>query len=326
MDGYNFQWNSTVFPNPPGSDVITQTILRFFQNIIQINYGAQFAADAAACGLLNAQNSIVIDGNVCPSALGFPIAPTLKSTEYKFPLLTAYRMSREYDQFTTMKLTIKSEYVVNFILPPLTPDQYNYMYKYLSYAADIIVHRSWEGSDPNYNDGEHIWKTANIAYALFNKDEHGSFFDNQTEFPSIRMHLSIMEQAQDVRSNYNDLTNAFIQTDNVDGYNPSSPVLNVADGYANPNLSILSLNTSSGSVLGGTVVVIIGSAFANVISSQVSSSNVTFNGAPVARLLVKTSEAIVVITGPGAATGTGNVVITDRFGNTTTLNDGWTYE
>jgi hypothetical protein len=329
-DGYLFGWNSSIFPLSPAAsltDPVTNTILRYFQNIIKINLGQAFALDAAACGYLNQQMNFVVDGNMVPQALAYPPDSTLTTTNYKFPLIYCHRLSREFQQFTDMKLMIKSEYVIGFILPPLDNIQYNYLYKYLAYVSDVLVQRSWQGYDPNYNNSEQVWITAKIAYALLNKDEYGSFLgtDGKTEFPGIRFHMSVMEESQFVESNYSEMENIFVQTNVYDGYNLSLPVDNFADGYVNPNLSIIGLNVVSGSVNGGTVIEVVGDGFLNITPSQVASFAVTLNGAPVNRIVVKTNQVILALSGPGPSTGTGNVVITDRLGNVATLTNGWTY-
>lgn len=329
-DGYLFGFNTTTFPlssTASLTDPVTDTILRYFKNIIKINLGAAFANDAAACGLVNQRMNFVVDGNMVPQAIAYPPDTTLQTTNYKFPLLSAYRVSREFQQFTNMKLMIKSDYMVNFTLPPLSNTQYNYLYKYLAYVADVLIQRTWQGYDPNYNNGEQVWKTAKIAYALLSKDEYGSFIavEGKEEFPSIRFHMSVMEESQFIESNYPGLDNIYVRTNVFDGYNLSTPYDNIADGYVNPNLSIVGLNVSSGSVLGGTVVAISGDGFLNVTPSQSASYSVTLNGAPVSKLLVKSNQIILVVSGPGPATGTGDVVITDNKGNITTLTNGWTY-
>ena len=328
-DGYLFGWNSTTFPLTPTAtltDPVTSTILRYFQNIIKINLGQAFAVDAAACGFLNAQMNFVVDGNMVPQALAYPPDSTLATTNYKFPLLSVYRLTREFQQFTNMKLMIKSDYLVNFILPPLSNTQFNSLYKYLAYVSDVLIDRSWRGFDINYNGGEQVWKTAKIAYALLTKEEDGSFTGIEgKEFPAIRLHLSIMEEDQFIEANYPAMENIFVQTNVYDGYNLSLPVDNLADGYVNPNLSIVGLNVTSGSVAGGTVIEVVGDGFLNITPSQVASFAITLNGAPVNRIVVKTNQVILVLSGPGPSAGTGNVVITDRLGNVATLTNGWTY-
>lgn len=327
-DGYIFAFQSTDFPvSQQPSDVVSQTLLRFFSNVLQINLGTSFAADAVKCGLTHANATYMIDGYMVPQHISFPPSPTLQATSYKFPLLSVYRQKREFEQFSNMKLMIKSDYLVNFILPPLSAEQYNVMFKYLALASDVLIDRAWRGYDINYNNGEQVWITAKIAYCLLDKDEYGSFLgqDGKTEFPSVRLHMSVMEESQFVDSNYPSMQNAFVQTNLYDGYNLSLPFDNIADGYSNPNLAITSLSVGSGSVNGGTIINIIGDGFFNITPSQVASFAVTLNGAPVNKIVVKSNTSLLVVSGPGATTGTGNVVITDRLNNQTTLMGSWTY-
>jgi len=332
LDGYAFGWNNSVFPALPGAtlatlDPATSAILRFFRAVIQINLGAAYTADALACGMSQATMSYVQDGYMVAQAVSFPVDSTLTTTDYQFPLLSVYRNDRKFIQHSSMIPFIESQYFVNFVMPPMTVLQFNKLYKYLSAVSDVLVQRTYQTYDPQYNNGEQVFKTANIAYAEIVSDQYGSFLgaDGKTEFPSIRMMLTVHEKSQFVASNYEAFDGADIQVNNADGYNQANPVLNVSDGYADPNLTINSLSVSSGPVAGGTMVMIYGAGFDNMKSSQTISNAVTFNGAPVSKLLVKSNELLIVITGPGAATGTGSVAVTDSLGNTFVLGNFWTY-
>lgn len=332
-DGYNFGFDSVVFPAVPGEtlsslDPVTNTILRYFTNVIKINLGAAFAADAALCGFTNAKGmNFLIDGYMVAQSVSFPVSSSLSVADYKFPLLSVYRTKRKFTQNSSMKVIIESEYDVNYILPPLSIIQFNKLYKYLSAVSDVLVDRTWRGLDINYNHGEQVWKTAKVAYALMHGDEYGSFLgqDGKTEFPSIKLSLTMMEESQFVPSNYNELDNVFFEVDLHDGYNLALPINNFVDGYANPNLSITSLNINSGSILGGTAVLITGSGFENVISSIIPTYAVTLNGAPVSRLIVRSNTILLISSGPGVVDGIGDVVVTDKLGNTITLTNGWQY-
>ena len=81
--------------------------------------------------------------------------------------------------------------------------------------------------------------------------------------------------------------------------------------------TVLSLDVSEGSFLGGTTVVITGTDFNNV-------SSVTFNGVA-ATINSSTATSINVTTVASADNvGLGNVVVTTPVG-TDTLTNGWTY-
>jgi len=331
-DGYLFGYNSTIFPAPVGStlaslDPATQTILRFFTNVLQLNLGAAFSADALSCGLTHTKLNNFVDGYVVGQAISFPPDSILQSSDVKFPLLSVHRVSRKFTQHSTMKIIIESEYAVTYVLPPLAAEQFNKLYKYLSAISDVLIQRSWLGYDPNYNNGEQVWKTANIAYALLDKDEYGSFLgsDSKTEYPSLKISLRVMEETQFVDSNYQSLLGVDATISNVDGYNTSNPVLHVADGYINPNLSITSISLSTGPVTGNSFVIIIGNGFDNITTSNTITESLTFNNAAASKLIVKSNTSIVAITGPGQTTGTGDIVLTDNFGNVSIVSSGWTY-
>ena len=332
VDGYRFGFDTIVFPaTSPATlaslDPITQTILRYYTNILQINLGNAFATDAVACGLTHQRLDYMVDGYLVGQAVAYPIDTVLKTTDFKFPLLSVYRTDRKFVQHSTMKLIIQSNYVVNYILPPLSTEQYSRLYKYFSAISDVLVQRTWQGYDQNYNNGEQIWKTANLAYAFLDVYQYGSFLvnDGKTEFPSLRLNLTFMEESQFVPDNYESLSDVYVEVDEIDGYNSSLPVYNIADGYCEPNLSITSISMSSGPVTGNTLVIIQGTGFTNITTSNTLTESLTFNGAQAAQLLVKSNTAIVAITGPGAIAGTGDVVITDDLGNTFTLGGSWTY-
>jgi hypothetical protein len=328
----HFGYNTTVFPLTAGAtlataDTPTNTILRYYSNIIQANLGAAFAADAAQCNFLHASLNYIVDGSMVAQAVSFPVSSTLKITDYKFPLLSVYRTKRDFVQHSSLKVMIESQYDVCFILPPLTTRQFNFLYKYLELVSDVLVTRTWQGFDPLYNSGEQVWKSANIAYAEMHNDQYGSFLgaDGSTEFPSIKLNIKMMEETQNVLSDFNSLNKVSIEVDLYDGYNLSNPVKNITDGYVNPNLGISSLSVSSGSIAGGTLVTILGAGFQNINSSLTPSFAATFNNVPVNSLIVKDTNTMLVKTGAASQTGIGNVILTDILGNSINLVDGWTY-
>jgi IPT/TIG domain len=332
-DGYQFTYNtSAVFPVSSGAtleslDPVTYTILRFFENVLQLNLGQAFAADCASCGLTNQNINNFVDGYMVGMAISFPPKTILQTTDVKFPLFSVCRTNRKFTQHSTMKMFIESDYSVYYTLPPLSPNQYNKLYKYFSAISDALIFRTWKGSDPNYNNGELVWKTAGIEYGLCHKDEIGVLegIEGKTEFPTLKLSFSFFEEGTSSPDNYEPLTGFDIETDCYDGYNVTTPYLNIADAAVNPNLTISSINVSSGSIAGNTIVIITGAGFDNMVNnSTITEAAITFNNAPVSKFIVKTNNIILAITGPGSA-GVGDVVVTDNLGNIATLQNCWTY-
>lgn len=347
MTDQKWSFNSKSYPIPSVSidptpvlqlaDPVLFQLASFFTQILNSNLLPRFQEEANACGLKHANLDNWIDGYGVAQTVVFPFEdnPTLlKTTDFKFPLMSIYPIGEDLTQFTLTKLSTRREIGIAWILPPMTPGQYNRMYPFFSVAIKTLLTYGNQGYDPKVST-TNIWKTAGLSFGSITDAEYvpmeglastpGSKEMVQAVFPCIRMRVMFWERNQDpVPANFVPFTGISVLQENlVDGYNPANPIVNFIDGYVLPDITITSCTPSSGSIQGNTLLVIQGTGFdANKLPNA---SQLTVCGVAVKQLVVKSPTAIMAITNPGITTGSGNIVITDLAGNSYQLTNGFTY-
>lgn len=319
-----FSFDTTIFPLPTNtgntiltdSDPVSTKILQFYRGILQGNLGDRWAQECIACGMINSNLQNLIDGYIVGDAICYPVPTTLKQTDYKFPLLSVYRNKETYRQMTTMKIVTESDFKITWTLPPLnSPAQLNHLYPFLAAVSKTILFYTFEGSDPKYNNGELVWKNAGFSFATIDNADIGSFLgqDGKTFFPSLKISLKVFEQNQFVPANYEAFTGFDGSIDELDGYNINNPYPNLVQFITNPGLTISSFNTTSGSINGGTQVIIQGTGFQVAKLSQ--QQQIVIAGGAVQSFLVVSDTTIIAVTGYVTAPSVGPITITDNQGN-----------
>jgi hypothetical protein len=333
QDGY-FSFDSNVYPPQTGTgnttlkdtDIVSQKILEFFRGVLQANMSSRWNEACLSCGLVNSKLQNMKDGYTVGDALCFPLPSTLQQTDYHFPVLSVYREKEQYRQLSTTHIVIESDFVINWVLPPLANvNQRNMLYPFLQEVSKTLLFYTFRGSDPKYNNGELVWREAGFAFALMEGAEYGSFLgqDGKTEFPSVQIKFKVFERDQFVRDNFESLTGFDGYIDHLDGYNINDPIVDFIEFHTNPGLRVTSFTPNSGPLSGNTMVVIYGTGFEEAGLSQ--QSQITLAGNAVLRFLVKSDTVMIVITGYAPSGTSGPVVITDKYGNVATSTQNFTY-
>jgi IPT/TIG domain len=339
VDGYGQQnWHfgigSSVYPLATGTgnsilydgDNTTYRLLEFYSGILQLNLGARWTQDTQACGMINANFPNIIDGQIVGNAIAYPPNPTLMQSSYMFPLLSVYRVGERNLQFTTTKILIEGEYRITFVLPPLsTPDMYNALYTYLEEATRTIAFYNFSGSDPKFNNGELVFKEANIDFAITEGSKFGNFLspDEKTFYPAFMMTMKVYEQNHFVPEDYIQLAGIDGYITNVDGYELNNPYANTSfNTINNLQFAIFSTSQTSGPIAGGQLVVLTGNGFSTAGITQ--NIQITFAGNMVQSYQINSDNLMVVYTAPAQA-GSGPIVITDQNGNTAVSTQTYTY-
>ena len=328
-DGYLFSWNDQVYPQAVVEPIVTQNdpivsvICSYVQNLLANYVTPAFAVEASLIGLHDPTIQFT-NGSALGSIVAYPLNPTLlQSTTYKFPLLSVYRETEDDIHFTLMKLMVKSNFVIQYVLPPLTPLGYNRLYSFLHYINETICTFFFQGNDPLYQNGAPVFKNAGLSYLTLTGAKYEplvAMTDKQAfYFPTITLRFSCNERQKTVLANYEPFNDIYIETDQIDGYLPANPYTNIADGYVDLVLTLDSLSASSGPSAGGTNILIQGDGFTTV--TGVSICNV-----PVSWFIVKSNNLLLVNTGATLTPGIGNVVVTAANTNSTaTLTNAFTY-
>ena len=211
----------------------------FFTKILNANLMPRFGNEAMACGVTHNNLDNWIDGYAVAQTVAFPLSPSiLKTTDFKFPLLSVYPERDEYHSISLMKTGKRRDLVVSWILPPLTPFQYNRLYPFLGMASDTMEVYGQQGLDPKVNPNQSVWNIANISFGSLIGCDYKPYLGLDKEsknatFPSIQMRLSFFERNQYIAANYpHSLDAANIELDLIDdGYAPDA-IKNFIDGYA----------------------------------------------------------------------------------------------
>jgi len=316
-----------------GDQVIYQ-IGNFFRQILNNNLNPRFSQDMLQVGISHANLPTYHDGYAVAQVVDYALYPhILNTTDYQFPLLSVVQTGMAANQHTIVKNGIRRDFQVSWIMPPMTGTQSLIFQPYLSMGAKAWLDFGGIGYDPKVST-QSIWLTSGIVQGALGDIRMLPFQGTQAKgsdwqqvaFPALTLNLSVWEDNQlgvtQLEAPLPTFTEAYIQVNMADGYNINNPFENVADGYAIPNLSISSLSVVSGSLQGETLVFISGQGFLvdNIYT-------VSFNGAVGKTATVRNVQMLQVITNPsvGGLAGTGNVVITDQFGQTYQIHNGWTY-
>jgi hypothetical protein len=310
------------------ADPVLWSVGQFFASLLNSNLLPRFADEAAKCGLTSATFNNFVDGSLSPQITTYPLNPMLlKTTDFKFPLLNVYVEREEFHQLTLNKTTVKRDIVVSWILPPLIPRQYNHLYPFFGIVSKAVSAYMIQGFDPKVSSVS-FWQTAGLSFGSMEgisykpwlgMDKDGS----NAYFPSIQIRFSFYEKNEEVAANYIELTGISIEEDLVDGYNIANPIKNFIDGYAYTSLALSSVAPVSGSVHGGTWLLLAGEGFSTTVLK--APQQIRICGAQAAQIQIVSPSLVRVLTSPGISTGTGNVVLTDISGNAVQLLNAFTY-
>lgn len=345
-DGYfSYSAGSQVYPlpdvvsNPTPTTLLGDQLLyqigTFFQQILNSNLLPRFAEDMLAIGVSATNVPTYQDGYAAAQVVDYPLYPHILSTNaYKFPLISVVQTGLATNQHTIVKVGMRRDIKVSWILPPMTGSQSLIFQPYLAIAAKAWADYAGIGYDPKVNT-QSIWLTAGVVDAILGEFSFAPFQGQQpasnsgwqqVAFPAMTFSLSVWEDNQLglPQNALPDFVGGYIQVNLADGYNVNNPLDNIADGYAYPNLSLTSLSTSTGSVQGETLVFISGQGFV-----PQNTYTITFNGAVANAIAtsVRNTQMLQTITNPAinATPGVGNVVVTDQFGHTAILINAWEY-
>lgn len=307
-------------------DYVSYKLLDYYTTIINANFGPRYNTVMQALGLTQSKLDFLQDGYVVAQSIAFPItANLLKQTNLKYPLLSLWREDENWLAWTTDYVLVESNFVLTLTLPPLTAPQYNRLYPFLAAVNKKILLATFLGSDALYNNNELVMKEIGLSFIKSQGSKYGSILSTDKNnatvyFPSLQVKMSVYERNKYVSANGEPLAGFDIDGQFVDGY-AANIIDNFVDGYVDTNQAIISsISPNSGSINGQTLTFINGFSFTGF-----KIFSITLNGIPVANWNVKSDNLILVISGPTLDAGTGDVVITDTQGRTTTLTSGWTY-
>ena len=313
------------------ADPVIYQLGNFFANVLNANLLPRFSDEAHKCGLTHANMDNWVDGYAVNDIIPYPINPALlKVTAFAFPLLSIYPEKESYHSVSLMKTGKMRDLVISWVLPPMTPRQYNHMYPFLGVASSAMEIYGQQGVDPKVNPNRSVWNIAGLSFGSLNTCDYKPYMGldaagKNAYFPSIQMRLSFVERSQIVNQGYPAFESAYVELDLYDGYNISNPIDNFIDGYVAPTMTMTSASPATGTVQGGTWITVTGTGFvSNLIGYP---WQITVCGAQASSFAILNKTQLRIITSPsiGGAIGIGSIVITDTQSNTVSLHNSFTY-
>jgi hypothetical protein len=335
-DGYFWSFNYAIYPlglpviDPILSynDPVTAVLSQYFIAVLGNYLNASFAEEIQRAGLLGNTDYLNANGYVIGTWVTNPLNPSLLTTaNYKFPLVSLYREKENYEQFTLVKEGVRSYYVLSYVLPPLTAPQYNRLYSFLSVISKTILRFGFRGNDPLYLSGAPVFVSAGMTFEIWTGATYEPIVAMEPKtgqslfFPKIDIRFNVFEREKAVNSNFEPLTDIFVEVDLVDDGYAAQPVLNFADGYVEPNITIAGFSPATGSINGNTPIAISGTGFDSNIVFQVLVAGVP------ATLGRSQPNLLIVFTGPviGSPPPPGPITVIDTSGNLYVSSGNYTY-
>ena len=184
------------------ADPCLYRVIEYFSGVLALHMSARWDAEVAKVG----RNDLI--GKVVNEVVPYDPLPLATDTQFRFPLLAAYRRSETYDWKTIAWYHITSEMEILYILPPLTADQVEGLYPFLTHAARTLVDRTEETLDSNFNHSEQVWVEAGLEEIELVNCNYGRIpglkagINSNMYFPTVSMTLKCLEKRMPVAANF----------------------------------------------------------------------------------------------------------------------------
>ncbi len=310
-------------PNPSlpfiaAANPILYRLLEFYTLTLVANMGDAWNTQATLAGR---PDLTPLDFVSIGQALPYPIPPIAKENQFRFPLLQVYRDSETYLQRSDAWYTVEGILHICFSLPPLTSEQYEHLYPFLSNASKILLDRTFQGYDSKVNGGQiYIGSDGYVELVKMQRATFGALpgISASQYFPTVRLEYQFNERRMPALGNFVSFSgfDGYVSLPlPADGYNAPATV-EVADFINAQPTTITGIQPASGSKLGGTFVIVEGYGFTGA-------SSVSIGGVPLQSFRVVSDSAITGTTAPNVA-GASDVAVTSPAG-TATLTAGFSY-
>jgi len=193
------------------ADPVLYKIIEFYKGVIELHCGDRWDAAVAASN----RNDLV--GKIVSQVIPYDPLPFARNNQFRFPLMAAYRSHEEYRDKTNGWINIESDIDLLYILPPLGSDQTEGLHPFLTHINRVIVDRSRNGFDTNYNSGEQPWVESGIEQISMESCDYGKIpgFSTDLYFPAISLKIKCVERSMYASNNYEVLDRVDVQIDSV---------------------------------------------------------------------------------------------------------------
>lgn len=163
--------------------------LAYWKAMLEKHAGAYFDALVASVGLSD------LVGKIVAEFIGENPLPYLTNTQYKLPLLAAFRTEEEFVPQTVAWYKSAGQWTLLYILPPLTAAQSHAMRHVLKAVSAILNDRTEQGYDPDYSNGDIVWEAAGISEIGAVTAKYGDVpgLETNIRFPTLEMTFKVDE-------------------------------------------------------------------------------------------------------------------------------------
>lgn len=173
-------------------DPILSTALDFYKAMLEKHLGAYFDAMVT-----DAQMTDYV-GKIVAEMIGYDPLPYLQASQYKFPLLAIYRTEEDVEDHTVNWYKTVQKWTLLYILPTLSAAQANKIVHILKGVRAVIVDRTIQGYDPDYQSGTEVWAACGVMEIGVSKARYGAIPDLSTNlhFPALELTIECVEREQ----------------------------------------------------------------------------------------------------------------------------------
>lgn len=166
--------------------------LAYWKAMIEKHAGAYFNALVTAAGLAD------LSGKVVAEAIGYDPLPYFTAAQYRLPLLAVFRTEEKFEPQTVAWYKSVGDWTLLYILPTLTAAQANALVHFLKAVSAIIVDRTEQGYDPDYQSGAEVWGLSGISEIGVVSAEYGAIpqLETNLRFPTCKLALIVEEREQ----------------------------------------------------------------------------------------------------------------------------------
>lgn len=172
------------------ADPALYNALKFYQAVLSTHLGARWDAEVTKAGLAQ------YVGKITTLAVPFDPAPYLTQGGYQPPILALFTVSEKITDRTRAWYQIEADWKLQWILPPLTPDQFLQLYPFLRAAGKVITDRTYLGYDPSYQSGARFCAVGGIAQLDLGPPRYGAIpgLDTKLFFPAVEYEMTVIER------------------------------------------------------------------------------------------------------------------------------------
>ena len=254
----------------------------------------------------------------------YDVGPYLTELQAQMPLLACWRGAATYNKLTASYYDDNCKFTLAYILPPLHASQAEQIIPFLRAAEAVLRNRTVQAWDPSYTPpggslGDQFDSAAyaHIEEIGFLDGAHGSMpASGNLMFPALIMHGFVIERDNAVDGQFPSFSGGDLEVDLVSDDLTTIPNFVEAETQQAP--TIVSLSVTTGTIAGGTSVVITGTLF-------LTNPMILFGNTPATNIVWVSETQVNCDTPAVSGPGTMGVVVINRDSQSASLPNAFTF-